>query len=77
MFGRGGLECRDDPLDALRVEPKYHVLSFVAVERLIGGDFDPPGNRSEFSVLAQVQNKRSEEITGNIEGSEGMSTLLH
>ena len=51
-------------------------LSFVIFERSIGGDLDPPGNRSELSVRMHVQNGRTEEITSNIEGFEGMSTLL-
>ena len=51
-------------------------LSFVIFERSIGGDLDPPGNRSELSVRMHVQNGRTKEITSNIEGFEGMSTLL-
>jgi hypothetical protein len=76
MFGCGGLECRDDPLDAPRIEPKRHIFEFRHFQEVDRRRPRPAWKQGELSVRMHVQNGRTEEITSNIEGFEGMSTLL-
>ena len=51
-------------------------LSFIAFERSIKAELGPPGNRSKLWVWTQMPTGRTIQLPINIEGFEGMGTLL-